>query len=218
VAPSVAVNPSETKDEKSPSGFLLLLYRARAPDGYCFEFPAAGRKLEARSKKLETAPILRYLGLDVGNRRIGVAVSDELGLTAQPVLTLERRHNRREDLRSLARLCRRFAVVGIVVGNPVHLSGDVSPQAVKTQAFAAELGELTGLPIHLWDERLTTREAHQILYEAGHARQEHRKVVDQVAATLILQSFMEEQGSGVRDQRSGNGDGEAVGDSEDDKA
>jgi len=117
-----------------------------------------------------------------------------LGLTAQPVLTLERRHNQHEDLRSLARLCRRFGVVGIVVGNPVHLSGELSPQAVKTQAFAATLGEMTRLPIHLWDERLTSREAHQILYEAGHARQEHRRVVDQVAATLILRSFMEEQG------------------------
>ena len=123
-------------------------------------------------------------------------MSDELGLTAQPVLTLERRHNHREDLRSLARLARRFSVAGIVVGNPVHLSGDVSPQAAKTQAFAAELGELTGLPIHLWDERLTTRDAHQILYEAGHARQQHRRVVDQVAATLILQSFMDEQKAG----------------------
>ncbi len=143
--------------------------------------------------KLDSAHPLRYLGLDVGSRRIGVAVSDELGLTAQPVLTLERRHNRREDLRSLARLCRRFGVAGIVVGNPVHLSGETSPQAVKTQAFAAELGAMTGLPIHLWDERLTTREAHRILYEAGHARQEHRRVVDQVAATLILQSFMEER-------------------------
>jgi len=120
-------------------------------------------------------------------------VSDELGLTAQPVLTLERRHNQREDLRSLARLCRRFSVAAIVVGNPVHLSGDLSPQAAKIQAFAAELGTLTGLPIHLWDERLTTREAHQILYEAGHARQQHRRVVDQVAATLILQSFMDER-------------------------
>jgi putative Holliday junction resolvase len=149
--------------------------------------------------KLEPTPIPRYLGLDVGNRRIGVAVSDELGLTAQPVLTLERRHNQREDLRSLARLCRRFGVAGIVVGNPVHLSGDVSPQALKTQAFAAALGELTGLPIHLWDERLTTREAHQVLYEAGHARQEHRRVVDQVAATIILRSCMEEQGLGTRD-------------------
>ena len=125
-----------------------------------------------------------------------MAVSDELGLTALPVMTLERRHNRREDLRRLARLARRFGVAGIVAGNPVHLSGDVSPQAAKIQAFAAELGELTGLPIHLWDERLTTREAHRILYEAGHARQQHRQVVDQVAATLILQSFMDERAAG----------------------
>jgi len=126
-----------------------------------------------------------------------VAVSDELGLTAQPLLTLERRGggtaNRREDLRSLARLCRRYGVAGIVVGNPLHLSGEVSPRSAKTQPFAAELGGLTGLPIHLWDERLTTREAHEILYEAGHDRQKHRKVVDQVAATLILQSFIDAQ-------------------------
>jgi putative holliday junction resolvase len=158
---------------------------------------ARGLKLGPGSCKLETHP--RYLGLDVGNRRIGVAVSDELGLTAQPVMTLERKRNRRDDLRSLARLARRFGVAGIVVGNPVHLSGDVNPQSEKTQEFAAELGILTGLPIHMWDERLTTREAHQILYEAGHARQQHRRVVDQVAATLILKSFMEEQGLGVRD-------------------
>jgi len=134
----------------------------------------------------------RYLGLDVGSRRIGVAVSDELGLTAQPVLTLERRSNRREDLHSLARLARRFGVGGIVVGNPVHLSGETSPQAAKTRAFAAELGELTGLPIHTYDERLTTREAHEILYKAGRERQKHRKIVDQVAAVLILQAFLDE--------------------------
>ena len=145
------------------------------------------------SGKLEADSHRRYLGLDIGSRRIGVAVSDELGLTAQPVLTLERRSSKRDDLRSLARLCRRFGVVGIVVGNPVHLSGEPSPQAAKNQAFAAALGELSGLPIHLWDERLTTREAHEILYEAGHARQKHRKVVDQVAAMLILQSFLDEK-------------------------
>jgi putative Holliday junction resolvase len=137
----------------------------------------------------------RYLGLDVGNKRIGVAVTDELGLTAQPVMTLERRRSRREDLRSLGRLARRFGVVGIVVGNPLHASGEVSPQAEKTQAFAAELGQLTGLPIHLWDERLTSHQAHEILYEAGHRRQEHRKVVDQVAAVLILTSFIDVQAS-----------------------
>jgi putative holliday junction resolvase len=137
----------------------------------------------------------RYLGLDVGNRRIGVALSDELGLTAQPVMTLERKRSRREDLRSLARLCRRFGVAGIVVGNPLHLEGGKSAQAAKTQAFAAELGELTGLPIHLRDERLTTREAHGILYEARRKRQEHKRVVDQVAAVMILQGFLDEKSS-----------------------
>jgi putative Holliday junction resolvase len=159
-----------------------------------------GLTLEAgtaqRSRKLVTNLNPRYLGIDVGGRRIGVAVSDELGLTALPLLTLERKRIggsiSRDDLRSLARLARKYTVVGIVVGNPVHLSGEVSPQAARTQAFAAELGRLTGLPIHLWDERLTTREAHQILYEAGHPRQEHRRVVDQVAATLILQSFLDD--------------------------
>ncbi len=134
----------------------------------------------------------RLLGLDVGNRRIGVAVSDELGLTAQPVMTLERKRSRRDDLRSLGRLARKYGVSGIVVGNPVRLSGEESLQTAKNQAFARELGELTGLPIHLWDERLTTHEAHQILYQAGRDRQEHRRVVDQVAATLILQSFLDE--------------------------
>jgi putative Holliday junction resolvase len=146
----------------------------------------------------------------VGNRRIGVAVSDELGLTAQPVLTLERRRSgsgtSRDDLRSLARLARRFSVAGIVVGNPVHLTGESSPQAARTQAFAAELGQLTGLPIHLWDERLTTREAHQILYESGHARQQHRRVVDQVAATLILQSYLDQR---ERDRNLASGTGKA---------
>ncbi|MGB6688763.1 MAG: Holliday junction resolvase RuvX [Terracidiphilus sp.] len=151
---------------------------------------------------MEAASHPRFLGLDVGNRRIGVAVSDELGLTAQPVMTLMRKRNPREDVRSLARLARRFGVAGIVVGNPVHLSGDQSAQARKTQAFAAQLGELTGLPIHLWDERLTTREAHRILYEAGHERRQHARVVDQVAAALILQEFLDE-GSGIRGQGSG---------------
>jgi len=144
--------------------------------------------------------IPRYLALDVGSKRVGIAVSDELGLTAQPVLTLERRRSPREDLRSIARLCRRYGVVGIVVGNPLKLDGATSPQAEKVQAFAAGLGELTALPIHLWDERLTTHEAHQLLYEAGHARQDHRRVVDQVAATLILQSFLDGQADRAGEQ------------------
>ena len=141
----------------------------------------------------QSASVLRYLGLDVGSKRIGVAVSDELGLTAQPVLTLTRKRNPKDDLRSLARLCRRFGCAGIVVGNPLHISGEASAQAAKTRAFAGELAGLAGVPLHLWDERLTSREAHAILYAAGKSRQEHKPLVDQVAAALILQSFLDAQ-------------------------
>ena len=137
----------------------------------------------------EPAP-RRLLGLDVGDKRIGVAVSDALGLTAQPILTLHR-GNPRDDLRSLRRLARKHDCVAIVVGNPLHLSGERGRQAAKVQHFAQQLGELSGLPVHLWDERLTTNEAHQILYAAGRPRTEHRAVVDQLAAVLILKSYLE---------------------------
>jgi putative holliday junction resolvase len=146
----------------------------------------------------EAAPIPRYLGLDIGSKRIGVAVSNELGFTAVPVLTLTRKRNPRDDLRSLARLCRRFDCVGIVAGNPLHLSGEASSQAEKSRAFAEELAALTGLPWHLWDERLTSREAHAILYASGKSRQEHKPLVDQVAAVLILQSFLDARNPDAR--------------------
>ena len=141
----------------------------------------------------ETQP--RMMGLDVGDRRIGVAVSDGLGLTAQPVLTLVRT-NRRQDLRSLARLVRRYSCTQIVVGNPLYMSGDLSPQAAKAQDFAAFLREELKLPVHLWDERLTTTEAHRHLHASGRAGTEHRAVIDQVAAVLILQSYLDAQAAG----------------------
>jgi putative Holliday junction resolvase len=139
----------------------------------------------------------RYLGLDVGDRRIGVAVSDALGLTAQPVLTLHRT-GRRADMRSLLRLLRKHGCAAIVVGNPLYMSGDLSPQAIKTQEFARRLGDESGLPVHLWDERLTTTEAHRHLHAAGRAGIDHRAVVDQVAAVLILQGFLDAAGLGFR--------------------
>jgi len=138
----------------------------------------------------------RIMGLDVGDRRIGVAVSDALGLTAQPVLTLVR-STRRQDLKSLQRLIRRHGCSTIVVGNPLYMSGDLSPQAVKAQAFAQMLREETGLPVHLWDERLTTTEAHRHLHAAGRAGSEHKAVVDQVAAVLILESYLEAKKAGM---------------------
>jgi putative holliday junction resolvase len=148
---------------------------------------------------LEAGTVPRYMGLDVGSKRIGVAVSDELGLLAQPVMTLNRKRNPREDMRSLARTCRKHGCVGIVVGNPLHMSGESSAQAEKIQVFARELAELAQLPLHLWDERLTSRAAHEILYAAGKSREEHKPLVDQVAATLILQSFLDAQRDTGRD-------------------
>lgn len=132
----------------------------------------------------------RLLGLDFGDRRIGIAVSDELGLTAQPVLTLVRK-NTRQDLKSLGRLLRRYGCTAIVMGNPLHMSGDISSQAAKAQAFAETLRTTFSLPVHLWDERLTSAEAHRHLHAAGRPLSGHREVVDQVAAVLILQSFLD---------------------------
>ena len=132
----------------------------------------------------------RILGLDVGDRRIGVAVSDELGLTAQPVLTLVRK-NRRQDLGSLARLVRKYGCAQVVVGNPLYMSGDISPQALKAQALAQALQIETGARVTLWDERLSTTEAHRHLDAAGRLPATRRAVIDQVAAVLILQSFLD---------------------------
>jgi putative Holliday junction resolvase len=132
----------------------------------------------------------RLLGLEFGGRRIGVAVSDELGLTAQPVLTLVRK-NDKQDLKSLGRLLRKFGCSAIVIGNPLYMSGDLSPQAERTQAFAETLRTTFSLPVHLWDERLTSAEAHRHLHAAGRPLSGHKEVVDQVAAVLILQGFLD---------------------------
>ena len=140
--------------------------------------------------RAEQAAASTFLGLDVGSRRIGVAASDALHLLAHPLLTLTRGRPR-DDLRSIARLARRHNCGAYVVGHPLHLSGEGSAQAAKTEAFARELHALHPLAVYLWDERLTSHEAHSILYAAGRPRQAHRAVVDQLAATLILQSFLD---------------------------
>ena len=134
----------------------------------------------------------RVMALDVGKVRVGVALTDPLGYTAQPLLTLWRR-SRGEDLRNLLRLIRKHQVVEIVVGNPLHMSGDVSPWAAKVQEFAEELRKRSGLPVQLWDERLSSVAAHEILDEAGHDRRDRKQIIDQVAAVVILRGWMEAQ-------------------------
>jgi len=132
----------------------------------------------------------RVMALDVGKVRVGVALTDPLGYTAQPLLTLWRK-NLSEDMRSLRRLIRKHEVVKIIVGNPLHMSGDVSPWAAKVQQFAEELHERSGVPLVLWDERLSSVAAHEILNEAGHDRRDRKNIIDQVAAVVILRGWME---------------------------
>ena len=134
----------------------------------------------------------RMLGLDHGARRIGVAISDELGLTAQPLLTILHT-NARNDLRSVGRLLRRYACAGIVIGWPIHLSGDRSPRAIVAEKFADSLRAEFNLPVHLWDERMSTAEAHRHLDEVGRGSRDRKDVIDQVAAVLILQSWLDAQ-------------------------
>ena len=134
--------------------------------------------------------ISRSMALDVGKKRIGIALSDPLALTAQPLLTIWRK-TPGDDLRSILRLIRRYEVATVIVGNPLHMSGDVSPWAAKVQQFADTLRQRAGVPVELWDERLSSVAAHEILDEAGHDRRDRKAIIDQVAAVVILRGWME---------------------------
>ncbi len=130
------------------------------------------------------------LGLDVGSKRIGIAVSDLLGITAQGLETLQRQ-NKRLDFEKLGKVIQVYEIREIVVGYPLRMSGDEGVQAVKMQRFAEELRERFQLPVHLWDERLTSAEANRVLRETDMSIRRRGQVVDQMAAVLILQSWME---------------------------
>ena len=130
------------------------------------------------------------LGLDVGSRRIGIAVSDLLGITAQGLETLQRK-NKRHDFEYLARVIREYEVTEIVVGLPLRMSGAEGTQSEKMRAFAADLQKRFGLPIHLFDERLTSAEANRFLRETEMSIEKRGKAVDRMAAVLILQAWMQ---------------------------
>jgi putative holliday junction resolvase len=132
----------------------------------------------------------RILALDVGSRTIGLAVSDPLGITAQGLPTI-RRKNKRTDFEALGQVLRRYAVREIVVGYPLRMSGAAGAQSVKMSAFAEELQQRFGVPVHLWDERLTSAQANRLLRETDMSIRRRAQVVDRLAATLILQGFLD---------------------------
>ena len=141
-------------------------------------------------ERKSVSPTGRVLGLDVGSRRIGIAVSDPLGITAQRLETLQRR-NKRHDLAALERVIQDYAVREIVVGLPLRMSGAEGTQSEKMQVFAEELRKRFRLPVHLWDERLTSAEANRLLRATELSIEKRGKAVDRMAAILILQAWME---------------------------
>lgn len=134
----------------------------------------------------------RILGLDVGEVRIGVAVSDALGWTAQAVSTISRK-KLETDLQAIEDLAEQYEVDTVVIGYPLNMDGSVGTQADKVRAFADLLAARLNRTVKMWDERLSTAEARKVLIDGGMRREKRKNVIDQMAAMLILQSYLDSQ-------------------------
>lgn len=134
---------------------------------------------------------MRVISLDVGDKTIGVAMSDPSGLIAQALKTI-RRSNEDEDINEINKIIENIGVDKIVVGFPKNMNGTIGPQGEKVIAFVKNLKEKIDIPIVFWDERLTTVLANRILIEEANMRRNKRKkVIDKLAATVILQSYLD---------------------------
>ena len=136
---------------------------------------------------------MRILGLDFGSKTVGVAVSDGLLLTAQGVETIERKDENklRKTCARIEELIAEYEITDIVLGLPKNMNNTEGERVEKTKAFGEMLERRTGLPVHYWDERLTTVAAEQILMESGVRRENRKAVIDKVAAGLILQGYLD---------------------------
>ncbi|MEW5921982.1 MAG: Holliday junction resolvase RuvX [Bacillota bacterium] len=144
---------------------------------------------------------MRIMALDVGEKNIGVAVSDPLGITAQG-LKVMRRSNIKKDLVQLRELVKEYDVAKIVVGYPLNMDGSPGNKAREIMNFKDKLAQAIPLPVVVWDERLTTVSAQRTLLEAGVRRSDRKKVVDKVAAVMILENYLRSKPS--MDERNGD--------------
>lgn len=133
---------------------------------------------------------MRILGLDVGDRTIGIAISDPLGFTAQGVDTI-RRKNIEYDINEVRKYCAQYDCKTIVVGLPKNMNGSVGPQGEKVLLFCEELKKAVACDIQMWDERLTTVAANRAMLEADISRSKRKQIVDKVASTYILQGYLD---------------------------
>ena len=148
---------------------------------------------------------MRWLGVDYGEAKIGLALSDETGTIAQG-LALIRRKGDASDVETVIATARERGAAAIVFGLPKNMDGTLGPAAAAAQRFAAALEERSGLPVHLWDERLTTRQAERAMIDAGVRRARRKAALDMAAATLILQGFLDHRAlTGGESRDGGNG-------------
>ena len=136
------------------------------------------------------SPKPRILALDLGKKRIGMAISDPLGITAQGLPNLERT-TKRADLAELAQLAEERDVALILIGNPMHMSGDEGRQSAWAREFADALAVRAGRPVRMWDERLTTVEASRVLRSSGISIEKRARAVDRLSAVILLQSYLD---------------------------
>ena len=135
---------------------------------------------------------MRILGLDYGSKRIGVALCDEMGIIAQGLATIANK-NQKHVIEEIARLIKTYSVEKIVIGYPIRLDGSEGIQCEKISKFAQLLENTFSFPVIKWDETLTTKEAEEILIRANMRRQKRKTVVDKLAASLILQNYLDSQ-------------------------
>lgn len=135
---------------------------------------------------------MRILGLDYGSKTVGVAATDELGITVQTVETIFRKEENklRRTYARIEELIEELNISSIVVGLPLNMDGSESVRSAMCRDFAANVERRTGLPVIMWDERLTTVQAEEILIESGVARQDRKKYIDKIAAQIILEDYV----------------------------
>ncbi|GAA0077962.1 Holliday junction resolvase RuvX [Clostridium sp. CTA-5] len=133
---------------------------------------------------------MRILGLDVGQKTIGVAISDPLGFTAQGITTI-RRTNKEKDIDEIKKICEEYKVETIVVGLPKNMNGTIGPSGEITMVFGKLIEEELQIKVEFWDERLTTVAAHKAMLEADLSRNKRKKIVDKIASTYILQGYLD---------------------------
>ena len=137
---------------------------------------------------------MRILGIDLGEKRVGLAVSDPLGFTAQGLETLAI-HGKKDLLRGLALVCEKYAVTEIVIGLPINMNGSHGPKAQQVKDLLPVLEEGLKIPVKTWDERLTSRQADRLMVAEGLSREKQKMNSDRLAATLILQGYLESKRS-----------------------